>query len=1300
MDLSNGLMSAVPVKAGKAPTIDGDLKDFDLSGAEPAWISTQTIGQYNANLALMYDEDALYLGARLSLPNRDLHNPNNPIDAFWNGDVLELRLASDPSLPAPLDPADARVKSSKQIIHITLWKNSESGKDYAALAYGVDAGNPIGGKAVNPAPMQLVIKQQGRNSYTIEARIPWAVLNVPGGKNPFAPGQKMTAVWSPHWGGENQTPALYRTNPGSFAFMQPATWGQVEFAPTGDRAPRHETLEQLIARYSQPAPVATMGVPIQIRIPAPAKVSVNIFGPHGEVLRELMGGEPQPKGLLTVRWDGKDQWGNALKPGSYRWGAYLSNGLKAKFVGGVGKSGDPYFETPDGKGAWGGDHSDPLDVAADPSGLYFLWPVAESGKSIVKTDYSGRVLWRKTPFVGGGFGPIYALASDSRYVYAIHESDDIYLLRLDAATGQLIPFGESATVLIEKGNSIAVPADSTPILNGYNHQPESVGLATNGREIFVPIFSRNVIRVLNPESGAFVREIACPAPRGLCLDARGDLFAVSYVQARPQIVRFADATGAAQTVVSRGLVAPWDVAVDATGQMFVSDLGTSQQIKVFSAGGKLLDARGKLGGRTRAGAYDPKSFLHPAGVATDAQNGLLVAESSTPRVISRFASADGRLLKRWFGAPVYWNGTWPDPQNPRVVFYQLHDGFARATLPQAGGSGLPDAYWTYSAIGREDAGDKPGGEGIPEVLIATNGKKYYADDSAPHAVALMEGDQVRVVGHARPFGANWAGNTLKKNYIELWSDLNGDGVKSADEVTIIDSIGGQPLPEPGAQVGSMTMTPNGDLFLLTSGNKILKIPALGFLPNGAIRWNAGKTSVAVPVILPSRRDFLPAGWRGEVGIRVDSKGAIYTAFSADVPGQSAELAAQMAQMFPGLPPEKWGAFATPELAAKLKTGLSHTAESNAVKFAKFDANGQLLWMAGRKATAAAHPGEMYQFWSIGGLVNDRYISGASEWGPITFYTSDGFYVDSLMNNPGFSPPPGPYTFGSETGGARVRYFPRQDQVWAYEVGMAYQIEGFKNGVVEGEKRLAGTVQLDKTYENAPGAEQNETLHIARLGGNPLADSALWNAAPVSTLRRNGNELATAQLGIDDANLYVRLHVRDDSPGQNSADGVATAFKGGDTAGVVLGRAPHDEAQLGDVRLMVAPIGGVPHLIAMKAISAQQKHPEDYFTPAGGHARFDFVGEVPGGKVQLVPDANGRGYTATFSVPRSFLEFDLKPGSITGDIEMRLSGNGPRGIQATSRNYLFTPLKSETTLTDDVPTEARLYPRYWGKVEVQ
>jgi len=214
IDLTGGVMQAVPTKNGVAPKIDGDLSDFDLSRAEPIVISTQTARRMNAQVALNYDQNALYIAAKVGMPNRRIHNPNNPQDAFWWGDVLEFRVAADPSLPKPLQNG----VNSDRVAHLTMWKNSETGKDFLFIGYGVNIDK---GSAANPTGTQIVIKEQGTTGYTLEARVPWSVLHAPGGVNPFKPGQSMTAVWSPHWGGEMQVAALYRRNPGSFAFNAP-----------------------------------------------------------------------------------------------------------------------------------------------------------------------------------------------------------------------------------------------------------------------------------------------------------------------------------------------------------------------------------------------------------------------------------------------------------------------------------------------------------------------------------------------------------------------------------------------------------------------------------------------------------------------------------------------------------------------------------------------------------------------------------------------------------------------------------------------------------------------------------------------------------------------------------------------------------------------------------------------------------------------------------------------------------------------------------------------------------------------
>ena len=807
----------------------------------------------------------------------------------------------------------------------------------------------------------------------------------------------------------------------------------------------------------------------------------------------------------------------------------------------------------------------------------------------------------------------------------------------------------------------------------------------------IKIYSKSLVQVLDARSGASTRTLDVPGPRGVALDASGNLYVVSMnagnVGGAPRIVKFAGARGAGAAVVACDLVAPWDVAVAEGGELFVSDGGASQQIKRFSARGQLLAARGKKGGRPFVGRYEPDNFLHPAGVAIDARGGLLVAESSIPKVMSRFVAASGRLVARWFGPPQYWAGTWADARDPRTIYYQLPHGFARANLARPD---YPQAYWDFPDAGRVDLGTN--GAHIPSTVIARNGRQSLVNDGSPNAIFLVENKKLRPVATFRVVNSN------DDSTLEVWQDANGDGaVQPGETAQLRQTRDGQPLRRIADWwVSTTQMTPNGDLYLLSYANKLLKIPGAGAGADGSLRWNLAGATYAVPTMLPALGDNSRTGRPGPIGVRVDSSGQIYAGLSVVVPGLTPELEARLQTQFPGVSPTHWGAYQTPALAEAMKEGLGHTADNNAMKIVKYDARGQILWMAGRKATAAARPGEMYHGWVLAGLVGDRYIAAGSEWGPITFYTDDGFFVDSLFENPGLNPAPGPTTFGGETESGRVQDFPALNQVWAYQLGMAYRVAGFDGGRVRGESRVYGTVQLDQIYDAATQTSEAAPLQIA-----PVAGAEDLAQLPARVVLRNGAELARVQLGYDARNLYGRLHLADQTPGQNAADTILTAFKGGDTVGIVLGPAPpHSKPGAGDVRLMVARIGGAARLIAMKSATALAKAPQKYSSPVG-EENFEFVGEVPGGSATFEADANGRGYTVTFAVPRSFLEFDLAPGTaLRGDVEVRLSGQGQSGLQATSRNYGFAPLTNDLTLTSDLPTEARIYPQFFGPVEIK
>ena len=222
------------------------------------------------------------------------------------------------------------------------------------------------------------------------------------------------------------------------------------------------------------------------------------------------------------------------------------------------------------------------------------------------------------------------------------------------------------------------------------------------------------------------------------------------------------------------------------------------------------------------------------------------------------------------------------------------------------------------------------------------------------------------------------------------------------------------------------------------------------------------------------------------------------------------------------------------------------------------------------------------------------------------------------------------------------------------------------------------------------------MKFSTVKSNPLANKQIWNEVSISTIK----ELAKVQLAYDAKNLYVRMEIKDASPMVNVADQVQMAFRGGDIVGILLG--PNREAESpekGDIRIVAAMINGAPKLIAMKYKTAGKKVPCEYYTPAGGRVVFEFVGEVTGG--QLTMEKTATGYIVTFSVPLSFLEFGWKKrADIRGDIDIRLSGMGQQGPQTVSRNYLFTPTSSATTMTSDVPTEAKLYPQYWRSIKIE
>ena len=181
-----------------------------------------------------------------------------------------------------------------------------------------------------------------------------------------------------------------------------------------------------------------------------------------------------------------------------------------------------------------------------------------------------------------------------------------------------------ATLPIAAGSAVLPPANSLPAEGGVNGmgrvpqpwdgtQPECIGLAATQDEVFASVYSQNIIQVLDVATGQPTRTLACYRPRGLALDAKGNLYAVccgtDQAAADRPLQRRAGRGRAGRCQRTR---CPGGRGGRCRRANRTSPTkARSQQIKTFSADGKLLRTLGKEGGRPWAGKYDPTSYRDP-----------------------------------------------------------------------------------------------------------------------------------------------------------------------------------------------------------------------------------------------------------------------------------------------------------------------------------------------------------------------------------------------------------------------------------------------------------------------------------------------------------------------------------------------------------------------------------------------------------------------------------------------------------------------------------------------------------------
>ncbi len=461
----NHVLRAVP--APGPVTVDGSVGEWDLSGQIWLYPDRSTRDVNSVRIAAMYDDEALYLsGVRRDLSpmvNRLPYKPDRgdcliifmQTDVAWRIDTWYYTIDQKPLL---------RMNASRLL-------NPHLSQDIRVddpRAEGVEA---------------TYRKDADGQGYVHELKLPWSVLF--HGEQRFMPGARFAMLFGPRWSfsqgtaGSLVTQCLDLVRAGAdrprswMAKTHPSktttAWGECVLEPQGNlpqSTPQEEVAERLQGV-----------VPITVEVPRSAKTfTIAIDDAAGKRVRNLIEDTPVKQYQISqegdsctveVMWDGLDDDGNPVEPGTYRVKGLSHEGLDVTYMLSYYNPGDPPWQIGDGTGDWGSDHACPTAVACGGRHSYVGWHHDEGGCPVLGINVDTmKKIWH-----GQEESRVYGdkLAASSKYLFCAHRST-AKLARRDPDTGALQKTVELSPMLFTK------QVMTLPLTARFKLDPAGVGL--------------------------------------------------------------------------------------------------------------------------------------------------------------------------------------------------------------------------------------------------------------------------------------------------------------------------------------------------------------------------------------------------------------------------------------------------------------------------------------------------------------------------------------------------------------------------------------------------------------------------------------------------------------------------------------------------------------------------------------------------------------------------------------------------------------------------------------------------------
>jgi len=1247
-------------------TVDGDLADWDLSGEIYTYVIEATADFQSARTAMMYDAEALYISSRVADPSPLLNKADpavNP-DFGWDGDAFQFRLCLDPGLGYPLKIGGYDRNPSEMLVHMTLWYYTDGKQPVLHLKYGMDYHDAHGyHKGIVPADKfeAAYVPWKDGKGYTFEYRIPWATL---GAQKPLKAGDLSAAAiqiqWSDATGAHSYGGgwAVDLMRHAGFSYQSTGCWGKAIFSEKG-HLPKELTQEGL-------PPVRKLPLEFEFDLPKECVASVTLINDKGDRVRNIVAAQSRPAGRVTERWDGLDSAGRVLPPGDYTWKGAHHDPFKTKFVLSVANCGTPSYNTPDGKGAWGGDWGCPSDVAFAGDRGVLVWDGSEAGTGLIGVDANGRKVWGYR--IGGSY-----LATDGEWAY-VYLGAEKQIRAYAVADGKQLSFlrGE----LWAEHNALVEPEKKAGADKKEPGPPAKIpatlctGLAFLGGKLYVANALSDEVVEYAARQGKILRRLRAPKPTGLAVASADSL----YLLSEGAVHKLALADSKLAPFAKDHLDQPQAVAVGPDGTVFVSNRGKLHNVSVFAKDGSYQRSIGKAGGRamatpppdkgnlspSRAGKWDPDTLLNPAGLAVDAKGRLWVAEHDfSPKRVSVWDAAAGKLVEEKFGPCYVSTPVCMDPADPTRVYCQNVEWEVD----------LDKGTWKAAAVMFDARPDTP--YFWPHmvnniVFTARNGKQYM---SAKTADGLVRGDflWIRRGDHfeaAAGIISPWATLTWRKapkDWQEFtktpwlfWEDRNGDGVIQQDETRVTAMKAQNPHTVVDADLNLYATGMYNELYWQRISPKTVLDNGVPLYDDGSIvRFNYG-----------------------------EKHAGNYTYDFAVNPADGSAL------MYAG-------------------TDIKLLGQTELWPITYWSKSGERLWRYREGCRwhdmyefPIPKPGELFGCTRNLGITDG--ITGYScYFGAAQLLTTDGVPLGTITKD-GRSGETGPDHYQCEWfTGQLVKI---RDGRWFLlagdQDGRVLQVQG-----METVQRFEGKLTITDEDAKAAAASLAEWSSLkAKAQSLVLArcpDKPNWMDIRGITVNVDAHRSFTVKAAYDAQNLYLAYDVNSPCQLANSAQETQMLFKGGNCLDIQIATDPtadpkRDKPAPGDLRVLVTRRQGAPVAVVYRPKIAGFKGEPIVFTSPTGKEAFDAI-EV-WEKVGLDYAKTETGFSAVVTLPLARLGLSPKPGTALRMDVGYLFGNETGN--ATAVRAYWTNHSFSSGVTQDVPNEARLEPQHWGSATVE